>query len=149
MKDTHWLDELVQPLPLERWLSRSIRASADELPPPVERKVRIVDAAKQRIEDELDAITIGQLWPASELSRSEFSRVFRRMEGVAPRSYLLERRVARAKRLLASDRSLSEIALELGFYDQSHFTRVFKQSTGETPAAFRRRTNVQDHGELP
>jgi AraC-like DNA-binding protein len=127
--------------------SRSIRAHADEVPRPSDRFARLVDAAKDRVEAQLDDVTVAELWRESRLSRTEFSRVFRRLEGVPPRLYLQERRVERAKRLLGSDRPISEIALELGFYDQSHFTRVFKQLTGETPGTYRRRTNVQDDGD--
>jgi AraC-like DNA-binding protein len=141
-----WLDELVLVPALDRWLPGSITASS-EVPAPHQRGAHIVAAAKDRIEEALDDVTVAELWRESRLSRTEFSRVFRRVEGVAPRSYLLERRIERARELLATDRPLSEIALLLGFYDQSHFTRVFKQRTGETPAAFRRRTNVQDEPE--
>jgi AraC-like DNA-binding protein len=144
-----WLDEWVRARPLDLWLPGTIRAEQDEAPQPLDRGARIVDAAKHRIESELDDITVAELWRESRLSRTEFSRVFRRREGVPPRAYLLERKIEGARRLLATDRSLSEIALALGFYDQSHFTRVFKQATGETPAAYRRRTNVQDEPEMP
>ncbi|MGH7467900.1 MAG: hypothetical protein ACRENP_07910 [Longimicrobiales bacterium] len=48
MTRTNWLDELVLVLPLNRWLPGSIRAQAEEVPQPVDRKVRIVGAAKQR-----------------------------------------------------------------------------------------------------
>jgi AraC-like DNA-binding protein len=116
------------------------------VPRPNDRVTRVVDAAKHRVEDQLDDVTVAELWRASSFSRTEFSRVFRRVQGVPPRTYLQERKVERAKLLLGSNRPISEIALELGFYDQSHFTRVFKQLTGETPGGYRRRTNVQDDG---
>ncbi|MGH7460273.1 MAG: helix-turn-helix transcriptional regulator [Longimicrobiales bacterium] len=149
MNGSAWLDELLSIPPLERWLPGGICASAEEMPPPSERIARVIDAAKSRIEAELDVITVTELWRESELSRTEFSRVFRRLEGVPPRTYVQERRIDRAKRLLASDLPLTEIALQLGFYDQSHFTRVFKHLTGETPAAYRQRTNIQDEPEQP
>ncbi|MGH7460394.1 MAG: helix-turn-helix transcriptional regulator [Longimicrobiales bacterium] len=144
MIKTHWLDELLLLPPLERWLGGTIRAAADELLAPGNRIRDLVDAAKDRIEDRLHDVTVAELWRDSDLSRTAFTRAFSRIEGQPPREYLQERRIERAKRLLRSDRPLTDIALALGFYDQSHFTRVFKHWTGETPAAFRRRTNVQD-----
>jgi AraC-like DNA-binding protein len=140
----HWLEEIVMLPALERWLPSSLVASSEAAPEPPAR-FAIIEEAKVRIEEELDSIRIGELSEDSALSRTEFSRVFRRFEGMSPREYLQERKVQRARQLLEGARTLSEIALELGFYDQSHFTRVFKQLTGETPAAYRkRRTNVQD-----
>jgi AraC family transcriptional regulator len=142
----HWLEEIVMLPAVERWLPSSLEASGEAAPEPPAR-MSIIEEAKVRIEEELDSIRIGELSEDTALSRTEFSRVFRRFEGMSPREYLQERKVQRARRLLDGSRSLSEIALELGFYDQSHFTRVFKQLTGETPAAYRkRRTNVQDEG---
>jgi AraC-like DNA-binding protein len=145
MVKTPWLDELLLLPPLERWLAgNTIIASADEVPAPSDRVRQVVDAAKDRIEDRLPEVTVDELWRDSDLTRSAFTRVFSRLEGRSPRTYVQERRIERAKDLLRSIRPLSDIALALGFYDQSHFTRVFKHWTGETPAAWRRRTNVQD-----
>lgn len=62
---------------------------------------------------------------------------FRRAYGVPPHTYLLQRRVREAKRLLLADASLAEIALQLGFYDQAHFNGTFKRFTGVTPGRFR------------
>lgn len=132
---TTWLDELVLVRALDRWLPGSIAAEAESAPP---SRLHIIEQAKDRIEDELDTIRIGELAETMDLSRTEFSRVFRRVEGVSPREYKRERRIERAKELLRSNRSLSEIAFALGFADQSHFTRVFKQHTGTTPAEYRR-----------
>jgi AraC-like DNA-binding protein len=58
------------------------------------------------------------------------------------RSYtelLAEMRVTEARRLLLhSNKSLAQVAAELGFSDQSYFTKVFKQHTGMTPSEYRR-----------
>ena len=62
---------------------------------------------------------------------------FRRAYGVPPHTYLLQRRVREAKRLLLVDAPLAELALQLGFYDQAHFNGTFKRFTGVTPGRFR------------
>jgi AraC family transcriptional regulator len=57
-----------------------------------------------------------------------------------PHRYITLRRVERAKALLRETRrSLSEIALDVGFGNQSHFTQVFHSATGQTPSQFRKR----------
>jgi AraC family transcriptional regulator len=73
------------------------------------------------------------------LSPYHFARMFRRAVGVPPHQYVLQRRVERAKGLLLAGRlGLSDVALAVGFSDQSHLTRVFRRAVGITPARFRR-----------
>jgi AraC family transcriptional regulator len=77
---------------------------------------------------------------AAGLNASHLVTTFRRATGVAPHQFLIRLRVERAQRLLRQgrrDASLSELSAELGFSDQSHFTRHFKRLTGTTPSAWR------------
>jgi AraC family transcriptional regulator len=65
--------------------------------------------------------------------------MFKQTVGVAPHSYVLARRVERAKEMLRSTTaSLTEIGLSAGFCSQSHFTTAFSRKVGATPAEFRR-----------
>ena len=74
------------------------------------------------------------------LSTGHFCRAFKRSLGVAPIAYIAGRRVARAQKLmLATNESLSQIALAAGFYDQAHLTRLFRRHAGTTPHDWRRR----------
>lgn len=74
------------------------------------------------------------------LSARHFSRAFRHSFGTSPYRWLVERRVERARQLLAeSVMPIAEIAVASGFADQSHFTRVFSRHVGASPAAWRRR----------
>ena len=74
------------------------------------------------------------------LQTDSFARRFRATTGQPPYRYVLGRRVERGAALLrATDTSISEVALTTGFSNQSHFTSVFKQLTGTTPSAYRRR----------
>jgi AraC family transcriptional regulator len=60
--------------------------------------------------------------------------------GIAPYQYLVQQRVERAKQLLKQQAtSISDIALDCGFANQTHFTKVFRQMTGMTPKAYQKR----------
>ena len=73
------------------------------------------------------------------LSVGYFSHAFRRTLGVAPHQWLIEQRVALSKEKLRDDGlSLSDVAIECGFSDLSHLTRVFRQAVGVSPGAWRR-----------
>ena len=84
-------------------------------------------------------ITLGDLARQANLSRSHFTRAFRQALGMAPYQWLLRYRIERAKGLmLHSDLSLERIALACGFSDQSHLTRIFKQTVAVSPGVWRR-----------
>jgi AraC family transcriptional regulator len=73
------------------------------------------------------------------LSAGHFSRAFRRTLGVTPHKWLIEQRIARSKeKLRDGELSLSAVAAECGFSDQSHLTRIFRQAVGVSPGAWRR-----------
>ncbi len=72
-----------------------------------------------------------------QMSPYTFGQLFRRSTGLTPHQYLLRARIREAKRLLREGRShIADISLQLGFSDQSHFTRVFHKLTGVTPKQF-------------
>jgi AraC-like DNA-binding protein len=82
---------------------------------------------------------LAELAGACRLSVSRFSQAFKQTVGCPPHQWLMTQRIERAKQLiLNTDQSLSEIALAMGFADQSHFTRVFSQRVEVSPAAWRR-----------
>jgi AraC-like DNA-binding protein len=73
------------------------------------------------------------------LSVGHFSHAFRRTLGVAPHKWLIEQRVALSREKLRDGRSsLSDVAAECGFSDQSHLARHFQRIVGVTPGAWRR-----------
>jgi AraC family transcriptional regulator len=83
-------------------------------------------------------LTLAQVARAAGLHPVYLGQVFRQQFGETLGEYLNRIRVrGAAERLAGSDLPLSAIALDFGFYDQSHFTRIFRQLTGTTPGSFR------------
>ena len=73
------------------------------------------------------------------LSTFHFLRLFANVLGVTPHQYLVRARLRRAARLLAEDtRSITDIALDVGFADLSNFVRTFRRAAGVSPSGFRR-----------
>jgi len=75
----------------------------------------------------------------ARLSPFHFLRLFARVLGVTPHQYLIRARLRRAARLLADDtRSITDVALDVGFGDLSNFVRTFRRAAGVSPRAFRK-----------
>ncbi|MCD1262164.1 helix-turn-helix domain-containing protein [Shinella sp. AETb1-6] len=73
------------------------------------------------------------------LSQSHFSHAFKASTGMAPHQWQVNARLRRAKALIRrGNLSLIDIAVETGFADQAHFTRVFRKNFGTTPANWRK-----------
>jgi len=76
-------------------------------------------------------------WEA-RMSPAHFSRIFKKVMGLSYQEYFNGCRIAKAKDLLhSSPRSITEIAVSLGFADSTGFGRIFKKLTGQTPSAYR------------
>ncbi len=99
-----------------------------------------INRLQARIEAEGDCrLTIAEMAETVGLSESWFANVFKQTTGKTPLQWQLGRRIDRAKQLLLeSELSVAEIAVQLGFSDQAHLTKTFRQIAGDTPAAWRR-----------
>jgi AraC family transcriptional regulator len=76
---------------------------------------------------------------AAGLSPFHFLRLFAAVIGATPQQYLLRARIARAARLLADEeRTITEVALDVGFADLSNFVRTFHRAAGVSPRTFRK-----------
>ena len=85
------------------------------------------------------SVTLMEVARECGLSVGYFSHAFRRTLGVSPHKWLIEQRVVLSKEKLRDDGlSLSDVATECGFSDQSHLTRAFRQTVGVSPGAWRR-----------
>lgn len=82
-------------------------------------------------------IGIEELASLLNLSSSQFSRLFKMTVGLSPYQYLQKKRIQRAVELMKGSDSLAQIAQKVGLSNQSHFTQVFRQVHGVTPARAR------------
>jgi AraC-like DNA-binding protein len=84
-------------------------------------------------------MTVAEMAATVGLSESWFAAVFKQTTGQTPLQWQLGQRIALAQHLLAqNDLTVADVAAQLGFSDQAHLTRAFRQVAGETPAAWRR-----------
>lgn len=98
------------------------------------------------LEAKLDTRALADL---VSLSKSHFSRAFKRSLGLPPMAYVAMRRVERAKVMMTSTaEQLTQIALACGFADQPHLNRSFRRIVGITPGLWRR-TNAGPAHESP
>ncbi len=132
--------------PLERQerllaiLARFVRRHAlwDATPPDrVSRKTmeRVRVYLDERVSED---VTLPELAAAAGCNPFRLVRAFRNAYGLPPHAYQLQGRVRRAQELLRSGWNATATAAELGFVDQSHFSRIFRQITGMTPGTFAR-----------
>ena len=98
-----------------------------------------LDRVLQYIEANLeDDISVEQLAEAACFSLYHFVRAFHLATGRPPHAYVSERRLDRAKHLLAySDNSLVDISLTCRFSGQANFTRAFTRAVGTSPGRYR------------
>ncbi|WP_116137277.1 helix-turn-helix domain-containing protein [Trinickia diaoshuihuensis] len=99
-------------------------------------RLRAIDAI---IESSLgEEITIKSMADAVGLSEAFFIRAFKAATGKSPHSYLIDRRLAKARALLATSRfDLREIALAVGFSSHAHMTAAFRARLGIVPTRLR------------
>src|SRR3981189_473357 len=103
-------------------------------------------------------IHIRDLSAVARRSPAHFSRKFKLAVGESPHAFVVRMRLERASHLMiTSAASLSEIALSVGFSDQAHLCRLFRQAFGQSPASWRRERGIPDgagsstgiHGNIP
>ena len=103
--------------------------------------LRARDAMDRAYAEPLDVPTLARI---ASVSEAHFIRTFRATFGETPNRYLQRRRVERAMWLLRStDRSVTDICMDVGFASLGTFSRVFREIVGEPPSAYRRRGPLQ------
>jgi AraC-like DNA-binding protein len=127
-----------EPLRLEELLLATVAAVGTSPLPAGGRKMRPeVERARAMIDaDPTAAITLADLAEGSGLGRFQLLRSFARATGLTPHAYILQGRVALARRLVDAGEPLADAAIASGFSDQSHMTRAFASRFGLTPGAY-------------
>ncbi|MGF1481850.1 MAG: helix-turn-helix domain-containing protein [Cyanophyceae cyanobacterium] len=83
-------------------------------------------------------LSLAELAAVVQMSPNYFASLFKQATGVSPHQYVTQRRIESAKRLLKKTRlPLIEVAQQVGFANQSHFSTVFRKQTGMTPRTYR------------
>ncbi len=86
-----------------------------------------------------EAVSLAEMAASAGLTRMHFAAQFRAATGLPPHEYLLRRRIETAQDMLArSQTPVVDVALQVGFQTQAHFTTVFKRFAGCPPHAWRR-----------
>jgi AraC family transcriptional regulator len=96
---------------------------------------RVTDYINENLREDL---TLNRLAATLAMSPFHFAHAFRQATGLAPHRFLLQRRIERAQILLReSELSITEIAHQIGYSNQSSFSALFRRVTGRTPRRFR------------
>jgi AraC-like DNA-binding protein len=103
----------------------------------IDRRIRrSIELMHSQLDQEL---SLKDLAAASYLSPFHFARLFKKLTGLTPHTYLAAVRNNKAQLLLAqSDLSITQIGMRVGYLSASHFTKAFRQATGTTPREFRK-----------
>jgi len=95
-------------------------------------------------------ITLADVAKASHLSISRLAHIFKEQMGITIIDYLTSVRIERAKQLLlATDQNCTEICFQVGYNNQSYFTRTFKGLVGMTPRQFKTRNQRKEKISAP
>ena len=138
VKPLHVVGYLVE---LLQMISRSNLMCASSLQPPSSYSYRVrlaIDYIRQQLPE---SVTLAQTAAQIQTDKTYLSRLFRKETGMTFSAYINYLRVEQSRSLLVNPAlSLLDIALAVGFNDQSYFNRVFKRVMGITPQAYRENT---------
>lgn len=105
------------------------RLQGEKYDPVVDNAIRLIKARR-------GTMSIKELLVRIPLSIDAFEKRFRRLTGATPKQFSYIVRMNSIIEQMSGTKSLAEIALDAGYYDQAHFTKDFKTFTGQTPREF-------------
>jgi AraC-like DNA-binding protein len=85
------------------------------------------------------AVSIDEISHLTHLSKAAFCRYFKKMTRLTFTEFLNQYRIEQAKRLLKTDKNITETCYQCGFESLSYFNRIFKKVVGENPIQFKKR----------
>jgi len=110
------------------------------MPDPIPAYIHLLRARDLIDRHYAEALDVPALAGEALASSAHFSRSFKQAFGETPHRYLVRRRIERAQELLrGTDRTVTEVGLEVGFRELGSFSRAFRELTGEPPSAYARR----------
>src|SRR5271168_2858393 len=151
------LDQIHNQVQAQGTLLEAASLLRQQIDPPTAREVcddkgRLLAWQARKVRAYIDShisgpVLVADLCALLQRSEAHFSRSFKRTFGESPHAFIVRRRVELAAQyMLTTDAPLSDIALRCGFTDQAHLCKHFRQSAGQTPAAWRR-THRSHHDE--
>ena len=110
------------------------------------RLPRVAQVAREYLHAHLQHdLSLDEVAAVCGVDRFRLTRAFKAAYGLPPHAYLVQLRVAKARQLLSRGETPANVAMTLGFADQSHLGRWFVRAYGLTPAAYRKRcSNLPD-----
>ncbi len=102
--------------------------------------IRVAETISHMRRNVAHAVALDELVDISGMSRTNYIRIFEATMGTSPINYLIGLRIEEASRLLRStDRSITDIAFDVGFSDSNYFSRQFRHAAGQSPREYRKR----------
>lgn len=103
----------------------------------IEETTKIAKEFKEYIENNISSkLTLTKISNTLGFSPYHIIRVCNQNFGLSANAYIINKRVHRAKKLISQGMDISKVAVEVGFYDQSHLTNVFKKVFAMTPKSY-------------
>ena len=89
-----------------------------------------------------EKLTLDRIAEHFHFCKSYITHQFKKETGMTIGDYILEQRIIAAQSLLCQGLSISQVAVQLGFVSQSHFTKAFRRKTGQSPNQWRKSQNT-------
>lgn len=103
----------------------------------IDNRTQIAKEFKNYIENNISSkLTLTQISDALGFSPYHIIRICNQDFGLSANAYIVNKRVHRAKKMIAEGMDISQVAIAVGFYDQSHLTNIFKKVFAITPKAY-------------
>jgi AraC-like DNA-binding protein len=114
----------------------------------IDNTTQIAKKFKSYIEDNIASkLTLTQISNALGFSPYHIIRICNQDFGLSANAYIVNKRVHRAKKMLGEGMDISQVAIEVGFYDQSHLTNIFKKVFAITPKAYQNSVLKEKYNE--
>lgn len=103
----------------------------------IDNRAQIANEFKNYIENNIESkLSLEQISNALGFSVFHIIRICNQEFGLSANAYIVNKRVHRAKKMIANGMEISQVATQIGFYDQSHLTNIFKKVFAMTPKAY-------------